>query len=230
MRCELMKIAKTLALWTRTADRAVGREEARQHSADSERHDEARQRAKNFQRLLLICVGVAVAAFGAASRTPVVAETQARQNMMSAAESERNKATMRRLIDAGNTNDPAIISKAIDELVEPDAVVRNPSPLGVPGAQGLKLLFTMLLRAYPDLHITIEDLIAEGNKVVVRDTVTGTHRGEYMGIAATGKSVTYNEIFIARFVNGRLAEVWGVVDVLAQMRQLGVIPALQRPH
>jgi predicted ester cyclase len=68
-------------------------------------------------------------------------------------------------------------------------------------------------------------VIAEGDKVVGRNTVTGTHQGEYMGIPPTGKSVTYNEIFIARFVNGRIAETWGVVDVLSQMRQLGAITA-----
>jgi SnoaL-like polyketide cyclase len=67
-------------------------------------------------------------------------------------------------------------------------------------------------------------LIEEGDKVVSRNTVTGTHQGEYMGIPPTGKSVTYNEIFIARFAGGRIAETWGVVDVLSQMRQLGAIP------
>ena len=58
-----------------------------------------------------------------------------------------------------------------------------------------------------------------------RNTVTGTHRGEYMGLPPTGKSVTYNEIFIFRFVNARIAETWGVVDVFSQMKQLGVIQA-----
>jgi predicted ester cyclase len=66
-------------------------------------------------------------------------------------------------------------------------------------------------------------VIAEGDKVVVRNTVTGTQRGEFMGAAPTGKSVTYNEIFIFRFVDSRVAETWGVVDVLAQMRQIGVL-------
>jgi predicted ester cyclase len=150
--------------------------------------------------------------------------------MMPTAESGKNKATLRRLIDGMNTNDVEIISKTIDELVEPNVVVRNPLPLDVPGAQGLKRVFTTLHRAYPDLHFTIEDLIAEGDKVVVRNSVTGTHQGEYMGIPPTGKAVTYNEIFIARFVNGRVAEAWEVVDVLAQMRQLGVIPASRRPN
>jgi predicted ester cyclase len=68
-------------------------------------------------------------------------------------------------------------------------------------------------------------VIAEGDKVVCRDTVTGIHRGEYRGLPPTGKSVTYNEIFIARFARGRITEIWGVVDVFSQLQQLGAIPA-----
>lgn len=83
----------------------------------------------------------------------------------------------------------------------------------------------MLLRTYPDIHLTVEDLIAEGDKVVGRTTVTGTHRGEFMGVPPTGKPVTYNEIFIFRFADGRVVETWGVVDVYAQMKQIGVIEA-----
>jgi predicted ester cyclase len=66
-------------------------------------------------------------------------------------------------------------------------------------------------------------VLAEGDKVVCRNTVTGTHRGEYMGVPPTGRTVTYSEIFIFRLVDGRVAETWGVVDVLSQMKQLGVI-------
>jgi steroid delta-isomerase-like uncharacterized protein len=97
-------------------------------------------------------------------------------------------------------------------------------PIETTGAEAVKEVFARLLRAYPDLHITIEDLVEEGDKVVMRNTVTGTHRGEYMGLPPTGRSVTYNEIFIFRFAGGRVAETWGVVDVLSQMRQLGAIP------
>jgi len=88
----------------------------------------------------------------------------------------------------------------------------------------VKEVFARLHRAFPDLHITIEDLIAEGDKAVARNTVTGTHQGEYMGLPPTGKSIPYNEIFIVRLADGRIAETWGVVDVLSQMRQLGAIP------
>ena len=118
--------------------------------------------------------------------------------------------------------------KTIDELVAPDAVIRTPLPIDATGAEALKQVWAMLLRIYPDIHLTVEDLIAEGDKVVGRTTVTGTHQGEFMGVAPTGKSVTYNEIFIFRFADGRVVETWGVVDVYAQMKQIGVIPARSR--
>jgi predicted ester cyclase len=144
---------------------------------------------------------------------------------MSTAQETSNKATFRRFHDAANSGDAELISKTIDELVEPDAVIHTPLPIEATGAQLLKAVFARLLRAYPDLHITAEDLIEEGDKIVSRNTVTGTHQGEYMGLRPTGKSVTYNEIFIVRFARGRIAETWGVVDVFSQMKQLGVIPA-----
>jgi predicted ester cyclase len=143
---------------------------------------------------------------------------------MATAQQTSNKAAVRRVCDAANTGDAELIAKTIDELVEPDALIRTPLPIEATGAQLLKEVFARLLRAYPDLHITIEDLVEEGDKVVSRNTVSGTHRGEYMGIQPTGKSVTYNEIFIGRFAGGRIAETWGVVDVLSQMRQLGALP------
>jgi steroid delta-isomerase-like uncharacterized protein len=142
---------------------------------------------------------------------------------MSTPQETSNKATFKRFHDTVNTGDAEIISKTIDELVEPDALIRTPVPLDATGAEALKQVWAALLQAFPDLHLTVEDTIAEGDKVVVRNTVTGTHRGEYLGLTPTGKSVTYNEIFIFRFVNGRIAETWGVVDVFSQMKQLGVI-------
>ncbi len=148
-----------------------------------------------------------------------------RHTSAGAAETASNKATFTRLQDAVNSGDVEIISKAIDEVVDPNVRIGTPLPVDATGAQALKQVWTILLRAYPDLHVTVEDLIADADKVVARNTVTGTHQGEYMGSPPTGKSVTYNEIFIVRFVKGRIAEIWGVVDVLSQMRQLGVIQA-----
>jgi predicted ester cyclase len=151
---------------------------------------------------------------------------------MATTETERNKATFRSLVDALNSNDAQVLSNAIDELFEPDVKISTPLPLppGVTGTQAFKLVLTTLHRAYPDLHVEFKDLIGEGDRVVGRDVVTGTHQGEFMGIPPTGKAVTYNEIFIARFVNGRIAETWGVVDVMAVMRQLGVIPTSPRSN
>jgi steroid delta-isomerase-like uncharacterized protein len=142
---------------------------------------------------------------------------------MSTDQVTRNKATFRRFHDAVNSGDAELIAQTIDEVVEPDVRIGTPLPIDATGAQALKEVWTTLLRAYPDLHVAVEDLIAEADKLVCRNVVTGTHQGEYLGLPPTGRSVTYNEIFIFRFEDGRIAETWGVVDVLAQLRQLGAI-------
>lgn len=134
----------------------------------------------------------------------------------------RNKETFSRFHDAMNSGDAELISKAIDEAVDPNLVFHAPVPGEVTGVQALKQVWVTLLRAFPDLHVAIEDAIEEGDKVVYRNTVTGTHQGEYRGLPPTGRSVTYKEIFIFRFVDGRIAEIWGVVDVFAQLKQLGL--------
>ena len=144
---------------------------------------------------------------------------------MSTAEHARNKATFRHFCDAVSTGDAELINKTIDEVFEPDVLIRTPLPVEATGAQAMKEVFGRLRRAFPDLHVAVEDLVAEGDRLVSRNVVTGTHQGEHMGLSPTGRSVAYDEIFILRFVNGRIAETWGVVDVLSQMRQLGAIPA-----
>ena len=141
---------------------------------------------------------------------------------MPAGQETSNKATVRRFHDA-MTGGAERVSQTIDEVVAPDVLFHAPVPTGATGAQALKQVMTILYRAYPDLHVAVEDLIAEGDKVVGRNTVTGTHLGEYLGLPPTGRPVAYNEIFIFRFANGRIAEIWGVVDVLAQLKQLGAL-------
>jgi steroid delta-isomerase-like uncharacterized protein len=142
---------------------------------------------------------------------------------MSAAHSASNKAAFNRLHEAMNTGDAELIAKTIDEVVAPDVLFHAPVPIGGTGTQALKHVWAVLLRAFPDLHVAVEDVIAEGDKVVCRNTVTGTQQGEYRGLPPTGKAVTYNEMFIFRFSAGRIAEIWGVADVLSQLRQLGLI-------
>ena len=142
---------------------------------------------------------------------------------MPAGQETSNKATVRRFHDA-LSGGPELVLQAIDEIVAPDVLFHAPVPTGSTGAQALRQVVTVLSRAFPDLHVAIEDLIEEGDKVVGRNSVTGTHQGEYMGLPPTGKSVSYQEIFIFRFASGRIAEIWGVVDVLSQLKQLGAIP------
>jgi hypothetical protein len=135
-----------------------------------------------------------------------------------------NKATLNRLHDALNSGDEELIAATIDDIFDPDVRIGTPLPIEATGAQALKQVWTTLLRAYPDLHVTVQDMFGEGDRVVARNTVTGTHQGEYLGIPPTGRAVTYNEMFIVRFADGRIAETWGVVDLLSQLRQLGAIP------
>jgi steroid delta-isomerase-like uncharacterized protein len=143
---------------------------------------------------------------------------------MSAAHETSNKATIRRFLDAVNTGDAELISRTIDEVFDPD--VKQHTPSEATGTQALKEgVFTRLQRAFPDLHIALEDVIEEGDKVVEKDLVTGTHQGEFNGLPPTGRSVSYHEIFIMRFANGRIAEIWGVVDIFSALTQLGMIQA-----
>ncbi|MFI7338581.1 ester cyclase [Streptomyces sp. NPDC050085] len=133
-------------------------------------------------------------------------------------------AALHRFHAAGSGGDMAALAKAIDEYVAPDVDFHAPVPMGASGAEALKRVWEVLLRAFPDIRVTVEETVAQGDKVVTRNTVTGTHRGEYQGIAPTGRTVTYSEIFIFRFGDdGRIAEIRGVVDVLAQLRQLGAL-------
>lgn len=133
---------------------------------------------------------------------------------------EDNKALNRRfveeVINQGNI-------EAIDELLDP-GVVDHAAPPGFPtGREGAKQFFAMMRSAFPDLHLTIEDMIAEGDKVVMRSTWSGTHQGEFMGIPATGKRVTVSAIDISRVADGRMVEHWEQFDALGLMQQLGVV-------
>jgi predicted ester cyclase len=128
---------------------------------------------------------------------------------MSATEPANNKEIVRRFCDVINAGDPNLISKIIDEMVDPDVLFHAPVPTGTSGLEALKQAIAGFRKTYLDVHITIEDTIAEGDKVGSRQTVTRTNQGEFMGLPPTGKSLKYNEIFIFRIVNGQIAEVWG---------------------
>ena len=114
----------------------------------------------------------------------------------------------------------------LDEIIAPDHVDSGPGTLpGLPtGPEGSKQLVTVYRNAFPDVHFTIDEQIAEGDKVVTRWTGHGTHKGELLGIPATGKSSTVTGIGVDGIVNGKIVESWGMFDQFGMMQQLGIIP------
>jgi len=129
--------------------------------------------------------------------------------------------SIRRLYDLINTGDIDGFSRQLaDTFVEHDGAPGLP-----PTKAGVVQYFRMLVAAFPDMRMNVEDVIAGGDKAVARVQVTGTHKDEFMGMPATGKSVSVNLIDITRFGDDGLArEHWGVADLLSMMQQLGVIP------
>src|SRR5918997_2332148 len=104
-----------------------------------------------------------------------------------------------------------------------------PLPGQAPGLDGAKRKWAMYLNAAPDLRVTIEDQVAEDDKVGVRRSYEGTHEGELLGVPATGKQVRVGSISIFRLAEGKIVENWEQLDLLTLMQQLGVIPAPSTP-
>ena len=112
----------------------------------------------------------------------------------------------------------------IDELCAPN-FVEHGTGNEESNAEGLKQILSMWFNAFPDLHITIDDLLAEGDRCVTRWTGRGTHKGELMGIPPTGKQVTMMGISIDHIVGGKFVEDWTFEDQPYMMQQLGVVPS-----
>lgn len=111
------------------------------------------------------------------------------------------------------------------EFVAKDYVNHNPFPGQPPGIRGIVEIDDTIYRpAFPDWHVTIEDMIAAGDKVVIRLTVHATQKGEFLGIPSTGKRVTYTAIEIMRLANGKIVERWAEGDKLGLFQQLRVVP------
>lgn len=129
--------------------------------------------------------------------------------------------TMRRIHDLLSAGDV----DGFGDLVANDFVEHEELPGLAPTTQGVKAFFRMYAAAFPDLRMVAEDVLPSGEKVVARVKATGTHQGEFMGVAATGKAVDVQLIDIIRFGDDGLAhEHWGVFDSMTMMQQLGVVP------
>ena len=137
---------------------------------------------------------------------------------------ERNKAIVRRLFEVWNTGN----LDAIEELYAADYVAdyRPDAPLRH-GYSAIKGMVQRAHVAFPDFHEELEEMIAEGDKVVVRLTITGTQLGQWGPLPPTGKPVRFEEIVILRFADGKVVEQRGLPDNLAALRQLGVVPTPQ---
>jgi predicted ester cyclase len=135
---------------------------------------------------------------------------------------EEDKALVRREIDEawhkGNLT-------AIDEIYAANFVDHSPFPGTTPDREGIKQFISIIRDAFPDIKLTIEDLIAESDKVVERVTATGTNKGDFMGINPTNKQIIVPVITINRFAGDKIVERWSVSDQLAMMQQLGVVPS-----
>ena len=142
--------------------------------------------------------------------------------------SEQNKENMRRVLAEAFGQGKVEI---IDEVLDPDFVCWDPNSESgaIRGADTIKGEIEYFRNAVPDLTYTVEDQVAEGDKVVTRYTVSGTHQGEFFGVAGTGNRIEMTGINIDRFdENGKLVEEWPEYDLLGAMRQLGAIPEPQQ--
>jgi steroid delta-isomerase-like uncharacterized protein len=139
--------------------------------------------------------------------------------------SEQNKSLARRsLYEVWNQGKLEVIN----ELTAPKAIFHDPNVPGgkFEGPQGYKQFVEIYRTAFPDVHFTIDDQIADGDKVVTRWSATGTQKGALMGIPPTNKRSTVTGMDIGRFENGKLVESWASYDMLGMLQQLGVVPTL----
>jgi steroid delta-isomerase-like uncharacterized protein len=133
---------------------------------------------------------------------------------------EQNKAVVRRFGELVNAHD---FGRAF-ALCSADFVDHGLPPGTPPGAESSRHFFQGQFAAFPDLHATVLDMFAEGDRVATRIEIEGTHQGPLMGIPPTGRHVKWTDISLHRFTDGLIAEHWGESDMMGLMQQLGVIP------
>ena len=139
---------------------------------------------------------------------------------------EQNKAQAHRFMEeVMNKGNVAMV----DELTAANFVDHQTPPGVPPNREGVKGFVKAFRTAFPDLHYTVHDVIAEGDRVVQRATGTGTMKGEFQGMPPSGKSATWEEIHITRFENGKAVEHWGVIDQMGMLAQLGFMETPAQP-
>jgi steroid delta-isomerase-like uncharacterized protein len=134
---------------------------------------------------------------------------------------EENKAIVSRFFEEGPSKGNL---SAANKLLSSDFVIYGPLPAS-PGIEGINEIITTCRTAFEHLNVTIEDMIAEDDKVVARFTARGIHKGNFMDLPATGKPIIMTGIEIFRIKNGKIHEIWAEANLLGLMQQLGIIPA-----
>ena len=112
---------------------------------------------------------------------------------------------------------------AADALLHPEFSLHTPLPTPGPAIEEMNNVITTCRAAFHGLHVTIDDIMADGDKVIARFTARGTHKGEFMGVPPTGKAITLTAIEIFRIKDGKIAELWGEVNLMGLMHQLGML-------
>ena len=135
--------------------------------------------------------------------------------------SEENKALVRGIYQE-TMNEKNIA--AMDKYVAANVIDHNPDPGQGPGLEGAKKSFSEMFTAFPDMAGTVDLMISEGDLVVTRITMRGTHTGDFAGMPATGKKFSISGIDTLRIANGKIVERWGNFDYLGMMQQLGAMP------
>jgi steroid delta-isomerase-like uncharacterized protein len=134
---------------------------------------------------------------------------------------EQNKALVRLLLEDDISKGDVAVA---EQIIAPDFYDHTNPPGMQRGIEGHKAIVSLFRAAFPDQWWHIEDLLAEGDRVVARTTMRGTHLGDFFGVPATGRQVTLGGIHILRIAGGKIAEHWGNNDDLGLMRQLGLVP------
>ena len=162
---------------------------------------------------------------------PVDEDTISKANLLDRIYSSRsaveiaNKAVIARYVEATNQGELDVL----DELVYADYVEHDPVPGQKPGREGLKEAYTMFNSPFPDLKFVFDDVIAEGDLVVGRGIISGTHEGEFFGVPATGKKVHWTGTRLFRLRDLKVVEGWVNIDMMSLMQQMGVVPAPPGP-
>jgi steroid delta-isomerase-like uncharacterized protein len=132
-----------------------------------------------------------------------------------------NMALVRKFFEVGPSKGDLA---AADALLHPEFSLHTPLPTPGPGIGAMNNVITTCRAAFHGLHVTIDDIMTNGDKVTARFTARGVHKGEFMGLPPTGKAITMTGIEIFRIKDGKIAELWGEANLMGLMQQLGILP------